>query len=164
MLRFRLVSSAPLYSHRYSYGVFLSIYHSEMSKDMTTWCLLLRQLKQSLFSSVTSRKVWMTTKNRLGTMERHVTTRNRLELGHKGQHPEVQFPRGDTQHSLQTPLTKDTPIVYREGRGWSTRMGGLHGNDTDYTIDYEFSIRNCHVQLRKGLQEPTRSTHTPGEV
>jgi len=42
-------------------------------------------------------------------------------------------------------------------------MDGLYGNDTDYTIDYECSTGNCNMQLRKGLQEPTRSTHTPGE-
>lgn len=31
---------------------------------------------------VTSRKDWMTTKNRLVTLERQMTTRNRLDQGH----------------------------------------------------------------------------------
>ena len=41
--------------------------------------------------------------------------REQTGQGHKGQHPEVQSSREDTQKQLQTRTKKDTPRVFREG-------------------------------------------------
>ena len=81
------------------------------------------KLELLILSSRTSRKDWMTTENRTVTLERQMTTRNRLDRGTRGSIPNCSPRERAPITKLQTPQMKDTPRVFREGG----RMIDSHG-------------------------------------
>ncbi|KAH3791675.1 hypothetical protein DPMN_145164 [Dreissena polymorpha] len=67
--------------------------------------------------SVTFRKDWMTTRNRLVTTGETVDIQERLELGIKGRHPKMMTPYGVTHRTATTRHTKRYPQGLPRG-GW----------------------------------------------
>ena len=72
---------------------------------------------------MTTRKDWMTTKNRMVTLERQMAPGTDWNRGTRGSIPNCSPREGTPNEQLQTPQMKDTLRVYREGG----RMIDSHG-------------------------------------